>query len=188
VIRKKLVLLASGSGSIAQAVIDAIESGELVAEISAVISDQDSPVLQRARNHGIDNHYLPMVVDRVQWNHDLFLLVDEHQPDFVVSVGFMRILDSAFVRNFKTINTHPALLPAFPGAHGVRDALNAGVTETGTTVHWVDDDMDTGPIISQVPVPILFGDDQSSLHERIKIAERILIVETLKNLLAPGEL
>jgi phosphoribosylglycinamide formyltransferase-1 len=91
----------------------------------------------------------------------------------------MRILSPDFVNRFKVMNTHPALLPAFPGAHAVRDALTAGVTQTGTTVHWVDEGVDTGPIISQRIVPIEPSDTEESLHERIKIAERNLIVETL---------
>jgi len=91
----------------------------------------------------------------------------------------MRILAPDFVTHFKVINTHPSLLPLFPGAHAVRDALAAGAEVTGTTVHWVDSGLDTGPVISQRSVSVEPGDDESTLHERIKIAERALIVETL---------
>ena len=91
----------------------------------------------------------------------------------------MRILPSDFVNRFPTINSHPALLPQFPGAHAVRDALAAGVPVTGTTVHWVDDGVDTGPIITQMEVPVLPGDDEATLHERIKKVERGLIVATI---------
>jgi phosphoribosylglycinamide formyltransferase-1 len=185
--QKRLIILASGSGSIAQAIIDAVESGRLPAEIATIISDQNSPVLERARSHGLDNHYLPMSSDRSQWNQELINLAKAHAPDLIVSVGFMRILGKEFIREFKVINTHPALLPAFPGAHPVRDALLAGVKESGVTVHWVDQGIDTGPIISQVKVPIHENDDESSLHERIKIQERILIVQTLRGLLTAGE-
>ena len=94
----------------------------------------------------------------------------------------MRILSAEFVNRFKVINSHPALLPKFPGAHAVRDALAAGAKETGCTVHWVDAGVDTGPVIAQVSVAIEPNDDEASLHERIKIAERKLIVETIRKL------
>jgi phosphoribosylglycinamide formyltransferase-1 len=124
-----------------------------------------------------------MQKDRLQWDAQLIEHMDALQPDLVVSAGFMRILSPYFVSRFKMINTHPALLPAFPGAHAVRDAIAAGVSVTGATVHWVDAGVDTGEIIAQVPVPVLPSDDESTLHERIKIAERGLIVATLKDLL-----
>ena len=95
----------------------------------------------------------------------------------------MRSLSADFVSRFKIINSHPSLLPKFPGAHAVEDALAAGVELTGATIHWVDEGVDTGKIIAQVAVPILSGDDKESLHERIKIAERKLIVQTIKELL-----
>jgi phosphoribosylglycinamide formyltransferase-1 len=98
----------------------------------------------------------------------------------------MRILSKEFVEKFRTINTHPALLPNFPGAHGVRDALTAGVTKTGATVHWVDAGVDTGATIAQKEVEVLPTDDEATLHERIKIVERALIVETLKNFIISG--
>ena len=185
--KKKILILSSGSGSIAEAIFGAVDSGELELEIVALISDKDSQSLVRAKSHGVDSHYLPLGPDRKQWNQSLLNLVADHEPDLVVSVGFMRILAPEFVRRFKVLNTHPALLPSFPGAHAVRDALAAGVSMTGTTVHWVDEGVDTGPIIKQVEVPVLPGDSQSELHERIKIQERILVVETLKKLLDTGE-
>ena len=94
----------------------------------------------------------------------------------------MRILNSDFVKRFKVINSHPALLPNFPGAHAVKDALAAGVTETGCTIHWIDEGVDTGPVIAQMKIPVKTDDDVNSLHERIKIAERELIVKTVRNL------
>jgi len=187
VAKKRILLLSSGSGSIAEAIFSAVDSGELDLEIVALISDRDSQSLVRAKSHQVDSHYLPVGSDRQEWNQRLLNLVIDHEPDLVVSVGFMRILEPDFVRRFKVLNTHPALLPAFPGAHAVRDALAAGVSITGTTVHWVDEGVDTGPIIEQVEVPVLPGDSQSELHERIKIQERILIVETLKKLTNSGE-
>lgn len=180
----KIVVLASGQGSLAQAIFDAVSSGELDAQILEVISDRpNAQVIQRAEDAGISSFVHPMQKDRLQWDAQLIEHMDRLQPDLVVSAGFMRILSPFFVSRFKTINTHPALLPAFPGAHPVRDAIAAGVLVTGATVHWVDAGMDTGEVIAQVPVEVLPGDDESTLHERIKIAERGLIVATLKELL-----
>jgi phosphoribosylglycinamide formyltransferase-1 len=182
----RLALLASGSGSLAQAIIDAAKNGKLDVEIVALISDKDSEALSRATEAGIPTKYLPMSSDRKNWDRDLFNYFESINPDLVVSVGFMRILAPEFVAKFSTINTHPALLPNFPGAHGVRDALAAGATRTGSTVHWVDSGVDTGPIIAQREVEILFGDSEESLHERIKIVERELIVETIQSLVLNG--
>ena len=180
----KIVLLASGAGSLAQAIFDAVKSGELDAEIIEVISDRpDAQVLVRAKHYGFTCFIHPMQKDRLQWDAQLIEHMDGLQPDLVVSAGFMRILSPYFVTRFKMINTHPALLPAFPGAHAVRDAIAAGVSVTGATVHWVDAGVDTGEIMAQVPVHVLPNDDESTLHERIKIAERGLIVATLKDLL-----
>ena len=182
----KIVLLASGSGSLAQAIIDAKSAGDLDLEILALVSDRDSQVLKRATSAGISTKHLPMTPDRDSWDTQLINYLSELKPDLVVSVGFMRILSKEFVEKFHTINTHPALLPNFRGAHGVRDALTAGATKTGATVHWVDAGVDTGAIIAQEEVEILPTDDESTLHERIKIVERALIVETLKNFIISG--
>jgi phosphoribosylglycinamide formyltransferase-1 len=182
----KIVLLASGTGSLAQAIIDAKRAGDLDLEILALVSDRESQVLQRASSAGIIAKHLPMTSDLEIWDTQLLDYVSDLKPDLVVSVGFMRILAKAFVENFRTINTHPALLPNFPGAHGVRDALAAGVTKTGATLHWVDSGVDTGAIIAQKEVEVFPTDDESTLHERIKIVERALIVETLKNFIISG--
>jgi len=176
-VAKKILLLASGSGSLAQAIFDAGLAER--AEFVGLISDKDSLALERARNFGIRDFYLPMKADRTEWNREIFKVTESLQPDLVVSVGFMRVLAPDYVAHFHVMNTHPALLPLFPGAHAVRDALAAGAVETGTTVHWVDAGVDTGPIIAQRKVAIEPGDTEESLHERIKIAERNLIVETL---------
>ena len=149
----------------------------------ALISDKDAPVLERARERGVREIYLPITGERAAWNEEIFTLVDSLEPDLVVSVGFMRILEKRFVEHFRVINTHPALLPLFPGAHAVRDALAAGATETGTTVHWVDEGVDTGQVIKQVKVAIEPSDTEESLHERIKAVERELIVETVQRYL-----
>jgi phosphoribosylglycinamide formyltransferase-1 len=127
-----------------------------------------------------------MLEDRTSWDNQISEATAKSNPDLVVSVGFMRILSKEFVTRFPTINTHPALLPSFPGAHAVRDALSSGASVTGSTVHWVDAGVDTGTIISQKEVLVLPQDDESSLHERIKIVERELIVETLQNFIADG--
>ena len=182
----RVVLLASGSGSLAQSIIDARDSGKLNIEILQLISDKQSQAIERASAAGISTTYLPMLEDRLIWDTQLFETVKKLNPDLVVSVGFMRILAAPFVSEFPTINTHPALLPKFPGAHAVRDALNAGAQVTGSTVHWVDAGLDTGTVIAQKEVVVLPQDDESSLHERIKIVERELIVETLQSFIAHG--
>ncbi len=180
----KIVIMASGQGSLAQAIFDAVAVGEIDAKIVEVISDKpEAAVLNRAKEMDIPCFVHPMQKDRLAWDAELIEHVDKLQPDLVVSAGFMRILSTYFVSRFKMINTHPALLPAFPGAHAVRDAIAAGATVSGATVHWVDAGVDSGPVIAQAQVAVLPGDDESTLHERIKIVERGLIVATLKDLL-----
>lgn len=176
----RIIILASGSGTLAQAVIDAVASKQLKAEILALISDQpDAPALARAQSAGINVFTVAMLPDRRAWERELETLVAALTPDLVVSAGFMRLLAPGFVDRFKVINSHPALLPNYPGAHAVRDALADGATVTGTTIHWVDQGVDTGEVITQQEVEILQSDTEDSLHERIKIAERRLLVETI---------
>jgi phosphoribosylglycinamide formyltransferase-1 len=182
----RVVLLASGSGTLAQSIIDATNSGKLKIEILSLVSDQESGALIRATESGIKTKFLPMKADRALWDNDLHSYIENLNPDLVISVGFMRILAPDFVAKFPTVNTHPALLPNFPGAHAVRDALAAGATTSGSTVHWVDAGIDTGPIIAQREVSVLPGDDEESLHERIKIVERELIVETIQSFVLNG--
>ncbi|MEI6670552.1 MAG: phosphoribosylglycinamide formyltransferase [Actinomycetes bacterium] len=180
----RVLLLASGSGTLVQAIIDEVASANLDCELVGVICDQEqAQVIERARVAGVAVDVLEMKADRNQWNQEIFQLADRIAPDLIVSAGFMRILSAEFVERFKVINTHPALLPKYPGAHAVRDALAAGEVTTGTTVHWVDAGVDTGEIIAQQVVEIAAGDTEASLHERIKIAERLLIVEVLRELL-----
>jgi phosphoribosylglycinamide formyltransferase-1 len=177
---KRIVILASGSGTLAQAIFDA----QLEADIVAVISDQpDAAVLDRAHKARIETFTIPMLPDRTEWDRELETLIAALNPDLVVSAGFMRILSERITNKFKIINSHPALLPLYPGAHAVRDALTAGATETGTTIHWVDAGVDTGKVIAQERVEILPEDTEESLHERIKIVERGLIVATIAELL-----
>ena len=181
-----VVVLASGSGTLTQSLIDAVEAGEVDARIVAVISDQPTAgVLERARNHGIDAvaHPLPKGADREAWDRELADIVGRYEPDLVASAGFMKLLGSHFLARFegKTINTHPALLPSFPGMHGPRDALRAGVKVTGATVFVVDAGVDTGRILAQGAVDVLDDDSVESLHERIKVVERRLLVEVVRN-------
>jgi phosphoribosylglycinamide formyltransferase-1 len=175
--KHRVVILASGTGTLAQALFDA---QDLAIEIVGVISDKKSAaVLERANRHGIPNQVIELTASRHIWNQEIIQAVADYKPDLVVSAGFMKILPPDFVNRFPTINCHPALLPEFPGAHAVRDALAAGVSLTGTTVHWVDAGVDTGPIITQMEVPVMPDDNEDTLHERIKKVERGLIVATI---------
>jgi phosphoribosylglycinamide formyltransferase-1 len=124
--------------------------------------------------------------DRESWDAALTEAVAAHRPDLVVSAGFMKILGPRFLDRFTVVNTHPALLPAFPGAHAVRDALAYGVKVTGCTVHFVDAGVDTGPIIAQEAVPVRWHDDEESLHERIKEVERRLFIDVIGRLVRDG--
>jgi len=178
---KKVVILASGSGTLARAIFTA----EKNYEVAALVCDQPSAkVIDIANEFGIKVELLELGQDRAIWNQELLKLVSNYQPDLVVSAGFMRILAPQFITTFKTINSHPSLLPLFPGAHAVRDALAAGAVETGTTIHWVDEGVDTGEVIAQQRIAIKPNETEESLHERIKIIERGLIVATIPQILA----
>jgi len=147
-------------------------------------------VLYRAKQAGISTVTVQLqdFANRSEWDRALINEVENSKPWLVVSAGFMRILAPDFVNKFRTINTHPALLPSFPGAHAVADALAAGVSVTGATVHFVDEGVDTGLIIKQVSVEVRKGDTQAELHERIKIEERKILVQSIKELVeGPGE-
>lgn len=181
-----VVVLASGSGTLAQALIDAIEEGTVDARIAAIVSDRpDAGVLERARRHGIEAvaHPLAKGADRELWDRQLTDIVAGFTPDLVASAGFMRLLGQAFLDRFEgaTINTHPALLPSFPGIHGPRDALLAGVKIAGATVFLVDAGVDTGKILAQGAVDVLDDDTVETLHERIKVVERRLLVDVVRN-------
>jgi phosphoribosylglycinamide formyltransferase-1 len=183
----RIVILASGSGTLLQSIIDATRAGELPVDIAAVGSDvPDAYALQRAREADIDTFALPVsdFSDRSAWNDALLVRLRADDPEWIVSAGFMRVLGPQVVDAFagRILNTHPALLPAFPGAHGVRDALAYGVKVTGCTVHIVDRGVDTGPILAQQAVEVLPDDDEDSLHERIKTVERMMLVRTLASL------
>lgn len=179
----RILLLASGSGTLTQAVLDAAGPYSVV----AVGSDlPDAPVLRRAQQAGVDDFCVDFSAyeDRSDWNRALADVVEGYQPDWIVSAGLMRILGPEFVSRFagKIINTHPALLPSFPGAHAVRDALDHGVHVTGTTIHLIDEGVDTGPIIRQFPIEISPTDTEETLHEKIKEVERAQLVRLLSDL------
>ncbi|WP_405618133.1 phosphoribosylglycinamide formyltransferase [Streptomyces sp. NBC_00076] len=193
-VAKRLVVLVSGSGTNLQALLDAIETvgtEAYGAEIVAVGADREGiEGLARAERAGI-----PTFVRKVrefgtrdEWDAALAEAVAAYEPDLVVSAGFMKIVGKEFLARFggRCVNTHPALLPSFPGAHGVRDALAYGARVTGCTVHFVDDGVDTGPIIAQGVVEIRDEDDESALHERIKEVERRLLVEVVGRLARNG--
>lgn len=185
---RKIAILASGGGTLAEAIFEAVDKKELHCSIEALICDRpDALVIERARNHKIPVHLHPMKEDRQLWNLELLQYLQSLDLDLVVSAGFMRILDHKVTSTFPIINSHPALLPLFPGAHAVRDALAAGASKTGTTIHWVDAGVDTGEIIAQESLEIESGESEESLHERIKILERSLIVATIDRLLSMKE-
>ncbi|MFP5016712.1 phosphoribosylglycinamide formyltransferase [Paenarthrobacter ureafaciens] len=183
----RIVVLVSGTGSNLQAVIDAVKSGELDVEIAAVGADRPDGV-ERSDEAGIETFVVNFnsFETREEWDAALRDKVLSYKPDVVVSSGFMRIVSADFIDAFdgKYVNTHPALLPSFPGAHGVRDAMAYGVKVTGCTVHWADAGVDTGPIIAQEAVVIQPDDTEETLHERIKVVERRLLVQTLADLAA----
>ncbi|MEO7422822.1 MAG: phosphoribosylglycinamide formyltransferase [Ornithinibacter sp.] len=177
-----LVVLVSGSGSNLQALIDASAVPGAGFRVVAVGADRDGTGgVSRAEEHGIPT-FVCRVVDyatRADWDNDLERLVAEASPDLVVSAGFMKVLGPGVLGSHRVINTHPALLPSFPGAHGVRDAMEHGVRVTGCTCHWVDAGVDTGAIIDQRAVLVERDDTVDSLHERIKVLERVMIVEVV---------
>jgi phosphoribosylglycinamide formyltransferase-1 len=187
----RLVVLASGGGSNLAALLAAHGDPGYGARVVGVVSDKPAAgALDLARDAGVASVVVAPkdFEDRAAWNVGVAEAVAVFRPDYVVLAGFMRILAESFVGRFegRIVNTHPALLPAFPGAHGVRDALAYGVKVTGCTVHVVDTGVDTGPILAQVTVPVLDGDDEAALHERIKVAERALLVETVGRVARDG--
>ncbi|HEX3908506.1 MAG TPA: phosphoribosylglycinamide formyltransferase [Mycobacteriales bacterium] len=187
----RLVVLVSGAGTNLAALLDASADPSYGATVVAVGADRDGiEGLTRAKRVGVPT-FVQQVTDypdRAGWDAAITDAVAEYQPDLVVSAGFMKILGPTFLASFpRVINTHPALLPAFPGAHAVRDALAYGVTVTGATAHLVDSGVDTGPVLAQVVVPVLDGDDEARLHERIKRAEREMLVEVVRRA-AAGDL
>lgn len=185
--RTRLVVLVSGTGTLLQALLDATADPHYPAEVVAVVSDTAAARgLQRARAAGLpaETVRLSAFPDRSAWDTGLRDTVESYEPDWVVSAGFMRLLGPEMLSAYpmRVVNSHPALLPSFPGAHAVRDALAHGVRVTGSTLHLVDEGVDTGPIVDQRPVRVDDDDDEDSLHERIKVVERELLVDVVRRL------
>jgi phosphoribosylglycinamide formyltransferase-1 len=186
-----VVVLASGSGSTLQALLDAAADPAYGVTVVAVGSDRaGAGALDRARASGVDTFVCPPAEhpDRAAWDVALADRVAAPTPDLVVSAGFMRLVGPVFLDRFagRFVNSHPALLPAFPGMHGPRDALAYGAKVSGATLFVVDGGVDTGPIVAQRAVPVLDGDDEESLHERIKVEERAMLVDVVGRLAREG--
>ncbi len=183
----RLVVLVSGSGTLLQSLLDASATGELDASSSPSVPIVPTPTGWCGPSRPASPpSCIPICRggDRAAWDAGLAELVAAHEPDLVVSAGFMKLVGPAFLARFggRTINTHPALLPSFPGIHGPRDALAHGVKVTGATLFMIDEGVDTGRILAQEPVRVLPDDTVESLHERIKIVERQLLVDTVNEL------
>jgi phosphoribosylglycinamide formyltransferase-1 len=177
-----IVVLVSGSGTNLQALIDAASDPAYGVRILAVGADRDGIAgLARAERAGIPTFVCRVGdhADRDAWDAALADAISAHDPVLVVSAGFMKLLGPKVLGRHTVVNTHPALLPAFPGAHAVRDALAYGARVTGCTVHVVDAGVDTGPVLAQTPVAVQEGDTEESLHERIKTVERALLVDVV---------
>jgi phosphoribosylglycinamide formyltransferase-1 len=177
-----VVVLASGTGSLLESLLEAA-TGDYPARVVAVGADRDCRAVEIATAASLPAFTVRLGdhVDRGGWDTALTEAVSAHSPDLIVSAGFMKILGPQFLTRFcgRILNTHPTLLPAFPGAHGVAEALAYGVKVTGCTVHLVDAGTDTGPILAQQPIPVLDDDDEATLHERIKVTERQLLVDVV---------
>lgn len=179
------MILASGAGSTLQAFLDAVRSGDLDAEIVAVGSDRpDCAAIQKAAAAGVPTFAHPIAPgsDRALWNTQMADAIAGHSPDLVVLAGFMRVLAPDLVRRFRIVNTHPSLLPSFPGAHAIRDALAHGVRVSGVTVHWVDEGLDSGPILAQAAVDVRPDDTEDTLRARIQDVEKPLYLTTIRTL------
>lgn len=185
---KKIVVLISGSGSNLQSLIDSCHSGEIDAQIAAVVSNQGNAYgLVRAQKAGIPAFYLDATqyTDRQAYDTALLEYIEQYQPDLIVLAGFMRVLTAPFVNHFtgKLLNIHPSLLPKYPGLHTHRKALENGDKEHGTSVHFVTEQLDGGPVILQAKVPIFTGDTEELLIERVKTQEHTITQSLLNGLL-----
>jgi phosphoribosylglycinamide formyltransferase-1 len=185
----RVVVLASGTGSLLSSLIVAA-TGDYPARIVAVGVDRECRATEVADAASLPTFTVRLAdhPGRDAWDAAITDATAAHSPDLIVSAGFMKILGPQFLSRFcgRILNTHPALLPAFAGAHGVADALAYGVKVTGCTVHLVDAGMDTGPVLAQQPVPVLDGDDEQTLHERIKVVERRLLVDVVAEIATGG--
>ncbi|MBV9382676.1 MAG: phosphoribosylglycinamide formyltransferase [Streptosporangiaceae bacterium] len=188
---RRLVVLVSGEGTNLQALIGACEDPGYGAQIVAVGADRGNiAALRRAEQAGIPAFVLRVGdhAHRDDWDRALTGACAAREPGLIVCAGFMKLLGKAFLGRFagRCVNTHPALLPSFPGMHGVRDALAYGVKVTGCTVLIVDEGVDAGPVVAQACVRVHDDDDEATLHERIKVAERALLVETVGRMVREG--
>ena len=179
----RLVVLISGGGSNLRALLDASDDAEFPARVVAIGADRDADGLEHAEHYAIPSFVVPFQAypDREAWGEALVEQIRQWDADLVILSGFMRLLPASAVRELapNLINTHPAYLPEFPGAHAVRDALAAGATQTGASVIVVDEGVDSGPVIAQERVPIQPGDTEEILHNRIKRVERELLVQVV---------
>ncbi|BDH55936.1 phosphoribosylglycinamide formyltransferase [Tsukamurella sp. PLM1] len=179
----RIVVLASGTGSLLEALLAAASAPDYPGSVVGVVTDRSCRAVEVAAGAGVPSAEVPVqaYADRAAWDAGLTAAVAELNPDLVVAAGFMKILGTEFLGAFggRVINAHPALLPAFPGAHAVPAALEHGVKLTGSTVHLVDAGLDTGPILAQEAVAVEPGDTEETLHERIKVVERRLLTEVV---------
>jgi len=186
-----VAVLISGAGSNLRALLDAAADADFPAEIVVVGADREADGFAHAEEYGVPTFLVPweQFASREAWGAELGAQLAVWQPDLVVLSGLMRLLPASLVEEWapRIVNTHPAYLPEFPGAHGVRDALAAGATQTGASVIIVDTGVDTGPILAQERVPVLEGDDEHSLHDRIKPIERRLLIDVVRRV-ASGDL
>jgi phosphoribosylglycinamide formyltransferase-1 len=181
----RLVVLASGSGSTLQAVLDATAAPAFGAKVVAAGTDRPGCLaMRRAAEAGVPTFAVALAdhPDRAAWDVALADAIASYRPDLVLLAGFMRVLAPATVSRFEMINTHPSLLPSFPGGHAVADALAHGVKVSGVTVHRVDAGLDSGPILAQAAVPVLDGDTEDTLRQRIQAAEKPLFLDTIRRL------
>ena len=178
----RVVVLASGAGTLFEAL--AIRADEIGIEIVGLVTDAKVAACDRAAALNIPVTVIPMSVDRITWDQSLATELRRLKPELIISAGFMKILGQEVLASYmgRIINTHPALLPLFPGAHAVRDALQAGVLETGATVHFVDAGIDTGQVIMQQQVMVEPDDTETLLHERIKVVEREILVRVVRDI------
>jgi formyltetrahydrofolate-dependent phosphoribosylglycinamide formyltransferase len=180
----RIVVLASGTGTLFEALLD---SGLRTSVVGLVTDQPGARAVDVAESHGIPVRRIPLIDfdSRDLWQSELLRQVKELNPDLIVAAGFMRILSPVFVNQFpdQIVNSHPSLLPQFPGAHAVRDAIDSGATVTGCTVHFIDEGVDTGKIIAQEQVDVLPGESEAQLHERIKTVERTLLPHSVERLL-----
>jgi phosphoribosylglycinamide formyltransferase-1 len=186
-----VAVLISGGGSNLRALLDAAADPDFPARVVVVGADREADGFRHAEDYGIPTFMVPFeqFPSREEWGEQLGEQLEVWNPDLIVLSGLMRLLPPSLVDAWspRVINTHPAYLPEFPGAHGVRDALAAGVDQTGASVIVVDRGVDTGPILAQERVPVLPGDDEHTLHERIKPVERRLLIDVVRRI-ATGEL